>query len=80
MSQRTIDLTLAVLASIVAFFLSWPYHRATDYWAESTVAWVIYFVVGFVLAVYIFYAFLRSLRLMAVHEAPGGHDDGGHGA
>ncbi len=79
MSQRTIDLTLSVLASIVSVLLSWPYRRASGYWAESTTAWTIYFAVGFVLAVYVFYVFLRSLRLMSVHEAPGGHDDGENG-
>lgn len=67
--QRTIDLTLSVLASILGFALSWPFWRDFEYWAESQTAWMIYFVAGFVLAVYVFYAFIGSLRTLFEHDA-----------
>ena len=71
MAQRIIDLTLAVLASIVSLLLSWPYWRDFEYWPESPVMWRVYFVIGFVLAVYIFYIFLVSLHTLFLHDAQG---------
>lgn len=67
MQQRIIDLTLSVLASVVAFLLSWPFWRDFEYWPESHVAWWIYFVLGFVLAVYVFYIFIGSLHILFLH-------------
>lgn len=71
MSQRRIDLTLSVGATVLAFLLSWPYWRAFEYWAESRAAWRVYFVLGFLLAVYVFYVFIHSLHALFVHDAPG---------
>ena len=70
MTQRITDLTLSVLASVAAFLLSWPFWRSFSYWAESQVAWWIYFVLGFLLSVYVFYAFLSSLHMLFLHDAP----------
>lgn len=69
MTQRIIDLSLAVLGSIISVLLSWPYWRDYEYWPESRAMWVLYFVVGFVLAVYVFYLFLISMRTLFVHDA-----------
>jgi len=74
--QRSIDLTLSVVASILGFALSWPYWRSFSYFAESTTAWWIYFVLGFVFAIFVFYVFFRALRALFMHE---GHDHGDHG-
>ncbi len=71
MAQRMIDLTLAVVASIGSFLLSWPYWRNFEYWAESHTFWQIYFITGFVLAVYVFYIFLSSLHTLFLHDAQG---------
>lgn len=68
MTQRIIDLTLSVLACVLAFFLSWPFWRDFEYWAESHLAWWIYFAVGFVLSVYVFYIFIGSLRILFMHD------------
>jgi len=73
--QRSIDLTLSVVASILSFALSWPYWRSFSYFAESTTAWWIYFALGFVLAIFVFYVFFRTLRALFMHE---GHDHGAH--
>ncbi|MEO6925423.1 MAG: hypothetical protein ABI129_02040 [Rhodanobacter sp.] len=67
MTQRTTDLTLSVLASVAAFLLSWPFWRNFEYWPESRMAWWIYFVLGFVLAVYVFYVFIGSLHILFLH-------------
>lgn len=69
MSQRITDLTFSVLASVVAYLLSWPFWRDFEYWPESHVAWWIYFVLGFVLAVYVFYIFIGSLHILFLHGA-----------
>jgi len=68
MRLRTIDLGLSVIASIAAILLSWPYWRDFSYWAESPIAWKVYFSVGFLLAVYVFYIFIGSLRTLFEHD------------
>ena len=68
MTQRITDFTLSVLASVAAFLFSWPFWRDFEYWPESHAAWWIYFVLGFVLAFYVFYVFIGSLRILFLHE------------
>ncbi|WP_223146239.1 hypothetical protein [Pusillimonas sp. ANT_WB101] len=68
MAQRLIDFTISILASIVSFLLSWPYFRNFEYWPESHTMWWVYFVVGFVLAVYVFYVLLRITRTLFEHD------------
>ncbi len=67
--QQMIRLSLAVLASVVSMFLSWPYWRNFEYWPESRSMWLVYFVLGFVLAVYVCYVFLGGLRTLFEHDA-----------
>lgn len=69
MVQRITDLTIAVLASIISLLLSWPYFRNFEYWPESRLMWWIYFVVGFLLAVYVFYVFINSTRTLFLHDS-----------
>lgn len=69
MAQRITDLILAVLASVAAVFLSWPFWRDYEYWAESHAAWPVYFVVGFLLAIYVFYVFIGSLHILFLHDS-----------
>lgn len=71
MTQRIINLALSVLACVVAFLLSWPFWRRFEYWPESQAAWWIYFALGFVLAVYVFYLFLGSLHALFLPDASG---------
>jgi hypothetical protein len=68
-AQKVIQFMLAICASVLSFFLAWPWSRDFSYWAESHTLWVIYFVVGFVLAIYVFYAFLGSIRTLFEHDA-----------
>lgn len=68
-AQRIIRMGIAIVASIVSLALSWPYWRDFGYWAESRAMWLGYFVLGFVLAVYVFYAFLGRLRTLFEHDA-----------
>lgn len=69
MTQRITDLTLSVLATVVAVLLSWPFWRTFDHWTESHLAWWIYFSLGSVLSVYVFYVFLGSLHMLFTHDA-----------
>jgi drug/metabolite transporter (DMT)-like permease len=69
MMQRSIDITLSILASVAAILLSWPYARNFEYWPESPQMWQVYFALGFVLAAYVFYVFLGSLRTLFEHDA-----------
>ncbi|HNP37119.1 MAG TPA: hypothetical protein PKK10_14805 [Woeseiaceae bacterium] len=68
-TQIAIRLSLAIVASVVSFFLAWPWWRDFSYWAESRAMWVVYFAVGFVLAIYVFYAFFGSVRTLFEHDA-----------
>lgn len=67
--QRTIDVIISVLASALAFLLSWPFWRDFEFWPESHLAWWIYFILGFVLSIYVFYIFIESLRMLFTHDA-----------
>lgn len=69
MAQRIIRLSLALGASAASLFLSWPYWRNFEYWAESRTMWAAYFGLGFMLATYVFYGFLGSLRTLFEHDA-----------
>ncbi|WP_340107729.1 hypothetical protein [Pikeienuella sp. HZG-20] len=64
-----IRLAVAVVASAVSFFLSWPYWRDFSYWPESKPMWMLYFVVGFLLAIYVFHVFLGVLGTLFEHDA-----------
>lgn len=77
MSQRTIDLSLSVLASAAGFLLSWPFWRDFQYWPESHFAWWCYFATGFALAIYVFFVFIRSLRALFSHEMHAAADEEG---
>lgn len=68
-AQRIIRLTLSILAGGVSLALSWPYWRDFGYWAESRTMWLIYFTVGFVIAVYVFSIFFNSLGTLFEHDA-----------
>lgn len=68
MSIKIIDLSLSFIATVIAFFLSWPFWRRFEYWAESQSFWQVYFVVGFVIAFYVFYEFLSCLRVLFLHD------------
>lgn len=67
--QSLIRLALAVVASLVSMALSWPYWRDFSYWPESEAMWLVYFVVGFLLAVAVFYLFFESLGTLFEHDA-----------
>lgn len=71
MAQRVIDLVLSALAALLSVLLSWPYWHSVGYWAETPAMWTLYIAVGYVLAVYVFYVFLGSLRTLFLHDAQG---------
>ncbi|MYN13902.1 hypothetical protein GSY71_12210 [Pusillimonas sp. TS35] len=68
MAQRIIDGVLSALAALVSVLLSWPFWRDFQYWPESRTMWWLYFAAGYVLAVYVFYVFLGSLRTLFLHD------------
>lgn len=68
MSQRLSDFFLTLIATGVAFLLSLPFWQKSEYWPESQEMWAVYFVVGFLLAAYVFYIFLGCLRTLFLHD------------
>jgi ABC-type nickel/cobalt efflux system permease component RcnA len=76
--QKAIDLTLSSVASLAALALSWPYWRSFSYFAESRTAWWLYMVIGYALAVFVFYVFFRALRTLFSHEGHEAHAHHGH--
>lgn len=69
MSQRAMDWLIAVVGSILAIALSWPFFRNHTFFAESETMWLVYFGVGFVLSVYVFFVFLDCMRTLFQHAA-----------
>lgn len=65
--QRLTDLIISLFASMAAFLFSLPFWRDNEYFAESDLYWQVYFVLGFILGVYVFYVFIGSLRMLFVH-------------
>lgn len=65
--RRLTDLTLSFFATLVAFLLSLPFWRDFGYFAESETFWWLYFALGFVLGIYVFYVFIGSLRFLFQH-------------
>lgn len=68
MKHRITDWTLSLLAGVVALALSWPFWRDFSYWAESPAMWWVYFIIGYPLAVYVFYVFIACTRMLFHHE------------
>jgi len=57
------DWLIAIMVVIFLFLpLALPYVFQFDYWAQSTIAWIIHAVIGVILAAYVFYRFLRTRR------------------
>lgn len=69
MTKRIVDGILSFLATALGFALSWPFWRDFSYWGESRTAWWIYFIVGFLMAFYVFYLFLGNMRTLFLHDA-----------
>lgn len=66
------DRLIAVLVVLLLFLpLALPYVFQTDFWAASTIAWLVYLLVGFGLAVYVFYRFLQVRQRMAQDAGQG---------
>ncbi|HMM54358.1 MAG TPA: hypothetical protein PKC23_05005 [Candidatus Desulfobacillus sp.] len=65
--RRLTDFIISLLATLAAFLLSLPFWRDFGYFAESRGYWLAYFVLGFILAVYVFYTFIGSLRILFRH-------------
>ncbi len=60
--MNTHDLAVATLAMLFFVLLSLPYQFEFSYWAESPFLWAVYFLVGSLLVLYIFYIFLQDWR------------------
>lgn len=60
--MRRHDLVIAILVVIFFVLLALPYQFEYNSLSESPLLWVGYFVVGGILAVYIFYIFLQTRR------------------
>lgn len=65
--QRVIDLALAFFSTVAAFVFSLPFWRDNEYFAESDLAWNVYYIAGFILGLYVFYVFIGSLRMLFLH-------------
>lgn len=69
MRKRKSDWVIAIVASIIAFALSWPFWRDFGYWAESPGMWWVYFTFGFLIAIYVFYVFIACTRMLFLHDS-----------
>ena len=69
MRKRRVEFWLSVIASVAATALSWPFWRDFNYWAVTKQMWLVYFIVGFLLSIYVFYVFLGALHTLFEHDA-----------
>lgn len=58
------DLMVAILVTFFFVLLAIPYQFEFSYWAETPFLWIMYFLVGAALIVYIFYIFLQEWRYL----------------
>ncbi len=70
------DLVIAIAVVGAFALLAVPFQLQATYWADSTIAWVLYVVVGLALALYIAYVFLSARRhLMDSAEQDTGEEE-----
>ncbi len=69
MRHRAIDLVLTAVTTVAALLLSWPFWAHFEYWADSRALWIVYVIIGAILAGYVFYAFLGALHTLFEHDA-----------
>lgn len=67
-SRKNIWISVAVMGSLLSLFLCWSWWRDHSYWVESRGMWELYFVVGPVLAISVFYTFLGNQRMFEHEE------------
>jgi Ca2+/H+ antiporter len=60
--MRRHDFIIAILVVLFFVLLSLPYQFEYNYSSESPFLWVAYFIMGGILAVYVFYIFLQTRR------------------
>lgn len=65
---RIVDWVLSALGSAAGFALSWPFWRDFEYFADSRDFWWVYFVVGYLMGVYVFYVFIACTRMLFLHD------------
>lgn len=68
--MRRHDLVIAILVVIFFILLALPYQFEYNSTSESPFLWAAYFIVGGILAVYVFYIFLQTRRRL-VNEGEG---------
>jgi hypothetical protein len=56
------DLVIAIALVLAFALIAVPFQIESSYWADSTLAWTAYAVIGLLLALYIAYAFLQARR------------------
>ncbi|MBW7890670.1 MAG: hypothetical protein H3C48_06545 [Chitinophagaceae bacterium] len=67
MKSKRQTLIIAVLLTIFFMVVSTPWEFGLSYFGDSTVAWVLYYIIGFIISLYVTYAFLRALIMLVNH-------------
>lgn len=58
---------IALLLNIIFVWISTPWDFGLTFFGDSVIAWIIYYVVGFLLSFYVTWAFLRALKILLNH-------------
>lgn len=66
--SRVQIIVVAVLLNIFFVLISTPWTYGNTYFADSVLAWVIYYIVGFILSLFVTWAFLWAINILSNHE------------
>lgn len=76
MKSKRQTFVVAFLINIFFVLISTPWTFGLTYYGDSTVAWIIYYIIGFFLSLFVVWAFLRAIQILTNHQKH--HLEGGH--
>ena len=67
MKSKKQFIIIAFLLNTFFVLVSTPWTFGLSYFGESTLAWVLYYVIGFIIGWYVTYVFIRALIILVNH-------------
>lgn len=77
MKSKRQTFIVAFLINIFFVLISTPWYFEFNFFAETPLMWVVYYVLGFLLSLFTIWVFLRALNILSdhdeLHKIGGGH-------
>lgn len=61
-------IVVSVLLTIFFTLISTPWEWGNSFFGDSLIAWIVYYVVGFLISLFVVWAFLWALDILSNHE------------